>query len=202
MTFFFLLFVSSLAFIIDVPTNGFRCISLDGFEAQRVAGTYRLAEGESLQHRDVILKILSNDGHSELFSDDAEEYPKTKEFGAFFTSDEEVLDICVIDSANKRSLQPVSVEIQLESETRAKPIATKQQTKSTEDIITDAALQSQQIHEFLLNCRRIEEQRRNLNEATNSATLWFMLLIISLVIGSTVWQIRYLKRYFVNRKFI
>jgi hypothetical protein len=39
-------------------------------------------------------------------------------------------------------------------------------------------------------------------ESTNSRVLWLSLLSLTFLIGSTVWQIFYLKRYFQKKKII
>eukprot|EP00241_Pyramimonas_parkeae_P011533 CAMPEP_0114254764 /NCGR_PEP_ID=MMETSP0058-20121206/17178_1 /TAXON_ID=36894 /ORGANISM="Pyramimonas parkeae, CCMP726" /LENGTH=205 /DNA_ID=CAMNT_0001369055 /DNA_START=51 /DNA_END=668 /DNA_ORIENTATION=+ len=59
-----------------------------------------------------------------------------------------------------------------------------------------------EIHEGMLYLRMREEQMRDLNEATNSRVAWLSVLSLGICIGMSMWQLFYLKRFFMRKKLL
>ncbi|EKE37650.1 hypothetical protein ENUP19_0341G0065 [Entamoeba nuttalli] len=193
----------SIGFIMEVPTNGFRCISDEGFDKERAAGTYRLAEGQSLDKRQVVFKIFRGEkDRTEIFSADFDDTKKPREFGALYNEDLDKLYFCVIDSANSRGIDPVRVEINFETGKVENNFVGKDKIDTVSDKVDDALKNSEAIKEYVDKCKKLYDTRRGLNEATNSMTLWMMILVICAVIGSTLYQLRSMKQFFLRRKLV
>lgn len=48
--------------------------------------------------------------------------------------------------------------------------------------------------------REVEEQFRDLSEATNSRAVWYCIAQIVVLVAAGVWQMRHLKVYFEDKK--
>ena len=199
---FALLVTLSTAFIFEVPTNGFRCISEEGFDKERLAGIYSIPENEDSQYRTLALKIFrGKDNREELFSGVFDPDHGEQQFGAVFSGDFDSLDICVIDSADRRNLQPVKVEIRFENIV-VKKFAGKEKIGGVAEKVETALTASQTLKDYVDKCKHLYDTRRGINEKTNSVTMWFAIFIMIIVVASTVYQVTSLKRFFLRRKMI
>ena len=197
-----MLITLSMGFIMEIPTNGFRCITEEGFDKERIAGIYAIPEGEDSKQRTLALKIFrGKENREELFSGIFDPDFGEQQFGAVFSGDLDSLDFCVIDSADRRNLNPIKVEIRFENIV-VKKFAGKEQIGGVAEKVESALLTSQTIKEYVDKCKALYDSRRGINEKTNAVTLWTMIFVICVVIGSTVYQVTSLKRFFLRRKMI
>ena len=170
---FALLVTLSTAFIFEVPTNGFRCISEEGFDKERLAGIYSIPENEDSQYRTLALKIFrGKDNREELFS------------GVFDPDHGEQ-----------------QFEIRFENIV-VKKFAGKEKIGGVAEKVETALTASQTLKDYVDKCKHLYDTRRGINEKTNSVTMWFAIFIMIIVIASTVYQVTSLKRFFLRRKMI
>ena len=57
-----------------------------------------------------------------------------------------------------------------------------------------------EVHETMLQLRKLEAEMRDTNEATNSKVLWMGLFSLSVCVGLAFWQVIYLKNFFQRKK--
>ncbi|KAJ4457251.1 putative emp24/gp25L/p24 family protein [Paratrimastix pyriformis] len=79
-------------------------------------------------------------------------------------------------------------------------IATKEGLKGPVDVEIRRMVDSvNDLHADLIYMRGREETMRNTNESTNSRVMGFSVLSIFILISMGIWQILYLRRYFLSR---
>eukprot|EP00242_Pyramimonas_sp_CCMP2087_P006134 CAMPEP_0198197730 /NCGR_PEP_ID=MMETSP1445-20131203/1287_1 /TAXON_ID=36898 /ORGANISM="Pyramimonas sp., Strain CCMP2087" /LENGTH=189 /DNA_ID=CAMNT_0043867085 /DNA_START=184 /DNA_END=753 /DNA_ORIENTATION=+ len=59
-----------------------------------------------------------------------------------------------------------------------------------------------EIHEGMLYFRKREEEMRDINENTNSRVAWLSVSSLGICVGMSVWQLVYLKSFFVRKKLL
>ena len=59
-----------------------------------------------------------------------------------------------------------------------------------------------EIHEGMLFFRKREEEMRDLNESTNSRVAWLSVLSLGICVGMSIWQLVYLKKFFMRKKLL
>eukprot|EP00240_Pyramimonas_obovata_P013911 CAMPEP_0118934100 /NCGR_PEP_ID=MMETSP1169-20130426/13636_1 /TAXON_ID=36882 /ORGANISM="Pyramimonas obovata, Strain CCMP722" /LENGTH=208 /DNA_ID=CAMNT_0006876965 /DNA_START=88 /DNA_END=714 /DNA_ORIENTATION=- len=59
-----------------------------------------------------------------------------------------------------------------------------------------------EIHEGMLFFRKREEEMRDINESTNSRVAWLSVLSLGICVGMSVWQLVYLKKFFMRKKLL
>ncbi|KAL7713260.1 Transmembrane protein tmp21 [Entamoeba marina] len=186
----------------EIPVNGYRCVSEEVFEGQVIHGVYGVASG-SVEGRSLEFKVFDEDGNELLANEITRSDTKSKY--ALTPDDDGDLDLCFIDATNRRSLSPIIVTLEIHTGFNTKnpqSLAGKEKITHTEELVDEAHRSAYHILEYLQECQKIEFKRRDINEATNSRTLWFSIIIIIAVVVLTFWQIRSLKSYFIRRKLI
>ena len=92
-----LFFISVVySFKIEIPVNGYRCVSEEAFEGQIVHGKYSMAEGFTLQGREMEFKIFDEEGE-EKFAKKLSDGEKGSY--ALTPDDDGDLDFCFIDTS-------------------------------------------------------------------------------------------------------
>ncbi|EDR26913.1 transmembrane protein Tmp21 precursor, putative [Entamoeba dispar SAW760] len=193
-----------LAFTMEIPTNGFRCVSEEVFEGQVVHGVYGIVEGTSLAGRTIEFKVFDEEGEELLVK--ALQEGETKNKYALTPDDDGDIDFCFVDTVTDKSVTGpviVSLDINVGFNSKNMPkFADKEKISHTEELVDEAHKSAFYIIEYLQECQKIEYQRRDINEAANASTLWFAIIIIVVVILLTLWQVRSLKAFFLRRKLI
>jgi p24 family protein delta-1 len=59
-----------------------------------------------------------------------------------------------------------------------------------------------EVHETMLELRKLEADMRDKNEATNSKVLWMGLISLGVCVGLALWQVIYLKKFFQRKKLL
>ncbi|ELP88195.1 hypothetical protein EIN_224380 [Entamoeba invadens IP1] len=200
-----LLFSAVQSFMMEVPTNGYRCIFEEGFDKEKITGTYRFPPNAIPSNRNVVFKIFRGEKNErvEVFASDFDPKGISKNFGSLFTSDNDKLHVCVIDSSDTRGAPPVLVEINFADGKKDDTNVIKKQTINKVDAMSDeASSQASTIYDYVKKCVALYDSRRGLNEATNTMSLWMMIFVIGTVIASSLYQVISLKRFFRHRKII
>jgi outer membrane murein-binding lipoprotein Lpp len=73
--------------------------------------------------------------------------------------------------------------------------------------VSDLAAKVRDLNQKLEDIRREQQYQRereadfrNLSEATNARAVWYSIVQIGVLVGTCIWQLRYLKRFFEDRK--
>lgn len=59
-----------------------------------------------------------------------------------------------------------------------------------------------EVYNEMLDLQQREQSMRDLSEVTNGRVAWFSILSLAVCIGSAVWQLFYLKKFFMRKKLL
>ncbi|ELP95204.1 transmembrane emp24 domain containing protein 10 precursor, putative [Entamoeba invadens IP1] len=197
------LLLCAKAFQMEIPVNGFRCVTEEVFEGQVVHGIYGLAPGAQLNGRQLEFKVFDDEGEELLVSEIKE--GETKNKYALTPDNDGDLDFCFVDTTAMGSKVPLMVTLDITvgfNDKQQTPLAGKDKISHTEEMVDDAHKSAYYIIEYLQECQKIEYHRRDINEATNSRTMWFSILTMIIVVLLTLFQVNSLKNFFLRRKLI
>ena len=201
--FLFFLLELSQSIQFKIPVNGFRCVTELVYEGQIVHGHFGLKKEQQLNQRTLSFKIFNQQGEI-LLQEELQEGNEKNKF-AFTPEQEGSWDFCFIDQTEQRKAEELTIilDIKLGFQENVKyNYAKKETVEKTEYTIDECYKSSHYITEYIQECRKIEYERRDMNESINAFTLWSSIIIIIFVVVSTLWQMRSLKTFFLRRKLI
>ena len=155
--FFIISFVSSTKVLI--PTNGYMCIAESGFRGDKLMGSFNFPQNVDDSAREVSIRIMDELSKEVLFVDRLQK--EKRNFIAQFSEDEQRIEICFIDSSDRRSNKPIYVEFQLIDQDD--DYVKKDNVDSISFRIDDAIKTTEEIKHFVDNCVRCENERSQIN---------------------------------------
>jgi len=190
-----------LSFIFNIHSTSFtltsqakKCLREEVHKNVLVTGEYRVSEAPIKTH----LTVIDTNGHVLYKKSDA-----TKGKFAFTTDEYDMFEVCFHTEPG----QAVDREVFLEVKTgvEAKNYDDLQKTEKLKPMELELK-KLEDLSEAIVNdfayMRGREEEMRDTNESTSDRVLYFSIFSMLCLIGLAVWQIFYLRRFFVAKKLI
>lgn len=161
-----------------------------------------LLEFQSVDDSNVTVKLEHPDG-SEMW---ALERVTKGQYG-FSTPVEGDYKICFLpsDTSNPGALDTHKIRLQWKTGVAATDwdnIAKRTKVDAMAMSLRELESEIKEIHEGMLYLRRREEEMRDINEGTNGRVAWMSVLSLGICVGMSVWQLLYLKRFFIRKKLL
>lgn len=192
-----------VSFISDIHSISFtltsqskKCLREEVHKNVLVTGEYRVSEAPIKTH----LTVIDTNGHVLYKKDDAQ-----KGKFAFTTDEYDMFEVCFHSEGTHG--QGIDREIFLDVKTgvEAKNYDDLQKTEKLKPMELELK-KLEDLSEAIVNdfayMRAREEQMRDTNESTSDRVLYFSIFSMLCLIGLAVWQIFYLRRFFVAKKLI
>jgi len=186
--------IHSISFTLTSQTK--KCLREEVHKNVLVTGEYRVSEAPIKTH----LTVIDTNGHVLYKKDDA----KKGKF-AFTTDEYDMFEVCFHSEGDHG--QGIDREIFLDVKTgvEAKNYDDLQKTEKLKPMELELK-KLEDLSEAIVNdfayMRAREEQMRDTNESTSDRVLYFSIFSMLCLIGLAVWQIFYLRRFFVAKKLI
>jgi len=186
--------IHSISFTLTAQSK--KCLREEVHKNVLVTGEYRVSEAPIKTH----LTVIDTNGHVLYKKDDA-----TKGKFAFTTDEYDMFEVCFHSEGSHG--QGIDREIFLDVKTgvEAKNYDDLQKTEKLKPMELELK-KLEDLSEAIVNdfayMRAREEQMRDTNESTSDRVLYFSIFSMLCLIGLAVWQIFYLRRFFVAKKLI
>jgi len=187
-------FTHSISFTLTSQSK--KCLREEVHKNVLVTGEYRVSEAPIKTH----LTVIDTNGHVLYKKDDAQ-----KGKFAFTTDEYDMFEVCFHSEGTHG--QGIDREIFLDVKTgvEAKNYDDLQKTEKLKPMELELK-KLEDLSEAIVNdfayMRAREEQMRDTNESTSDRVLYFSIFSMLVLIGLAVWQIFYLRRFFVAKKLI
>jgi hypothetical protein len=186
--------IHSISFTLTAQSK--KCLREEVHKNVLVTGEYKLSEAPIKTH----LTVIDTNGHVLYKKDDAQ-----KGKFAFTTDEYDMFEVCFHSEGSHG--QGIDREIFLDVKTgvEAKNYDDLQKTEKLKPMELELK-KLEDLSEAIVNdfayMRAREEQMRDTNESTSDRVLYFSIFSMLCLIGLAVWQIFYLRRFFVAKKLI
>merc|ERR1712142_549206 len=186
--------ISSISFTLTSQAK--KCLREEVHKNVLVTGEYKLSEAPIKTH----LTVVDTNGHVLYKKDDA-----SKGKFAFTTDEYDMFEVCFHSEGTHG--QGIDREIFLDVKTgvEAKNYDDLQKTEKLKPMELELK-KLEDLSEAIVNdfayMRAREEQMRDTNESTSDRVLYFSIFSMLCLIALAVWQIFYLRRFFVAKKLI
>merc|ERR1712080_214622 len=174
-----------------------KCLKEEVHKNVLVTGEYKVSAAPVKAH----LTVTDTNNHVLYKKDDAQN-------GKFaFTTDEyEMFEVCFqSEGAQGEGINDREIFLDVKIGVAAKNYADLQKTEKLKPMELELK-KLEDLSEAIVNdfayMRSMEEEMRDTNESTGDRVLYFSIFSMVCLIGLAVWQIFYLKRYFVSKKLI
>lgn len=173
-----------------------KCLREEVHKDTLVTGEFKLSEAPIKTH----LTVIDTNSHVLYKKDDAQ-----KGKFAFTTDDYDMFEVCF--KSEGQHGQGIEREITL-------TVKTGVEAKNYDDLAKTEKLKPMELElkkledlsEAIVNdfayMRAREEQMRDTNESTNDRVLYFSIFSMLCLIGLAMWQVFYLRRFFIAKKLI
>jgi len=186
--------IQSISFTLTAQSK--KCLREEVHKNVLVTGEYKLSEAPIKTH----LTVIDTNGHVLYKKDDAQ-----KGKFAFTTDEYDMFEVCFQSEGTHG--QGIDREIFLDVKTgvEAKNYDDLQKTEKLKPMELELK-KLEDLSEAIVNdfayMRAREEQMRDTNESTSDRVLYFSIFSMLCLIALAVWQIFYLRRFFVAKKLI
>jgi len=186
--------IHSISFTLTAQSK--KCLREEVHKNVLVTGEYKVSEAPIKTH----LTVIDTNGHVLYKKDDAQ-----KGKFAFTTDEYDMFEVCFHSEGTHG--QGIDREIFLDVKTgvEAKNYDDLQKTEKLKPMELELK-KLEDLSEAIVNdfayMRAREEQMRDTNESTSDRVLYFSIFSMLCLIGLAVWQIFYLRRFFVAKKLI
>jgi len=186
--------IHSISFTLTAQSK--KCLREEVHKNVLVTGEYKVSEAPIKTH----LTVIDTNGHVLYKKDDAQ-----KGKFAFTTDEYDMFEVCFHSEGSHG--QGIDREIFLEVKTgvEAKNYDDLQKTEKLKPMELELK-KLEDLSEAIVNdfayMRAREEQMRDTNESTSDRVLYFSIFSMLCLIGLAIWQIFYLRRFFVAKKLI
>eukprot|EP00727_Mastigamoeba_balamuthi_P006944 m51a1_g2870 putative C-tail anchored protein, emp24/gp25L/p24 family/GOLD (213) ;mRNA; f:363766-364819 len=197
--------VSCRAFMFELQPGGERCVHHEVRQDEPLTGAWELIDRTATPPTTPALPRFWITGPDGLLMYTVQE-ARSGRFNVKATIDGEV-EICARDVdtyATNRMLLMRDLKVTFDSDERRdyKELAQKEQLQPLELELRLVEDQANNIKREMEYQRKREEELRNVNEVMNSRAAWLSVFSILVLVGSSAWQIVYLKMFFTKKKII
>lgn len=195
-TFFSTLILQANCLSFTLSAGNKKCLREEVHKDILVTGEYKLSDAPIQTH----LTVIDTNGHVLYKKDDAQ-----KGKFAFTTDDYDMFEVCFHSQGSHG--QGIDREISLDVKTgvEAKNYDDLQKTEKLKPMELELK-KLEDLSEAIVNdfayMRAREEQMRDTNESTSDRVLYFSVFSMLCLVGLAMWQIFYLRRFFIAKKLI
>jgi len=186
--------ISSISFTLTSQAK--KCLREEVHKNVLVTGEYKLSEAPIKTH----LTVVDTNGHVLYKKDDA-----SKGKFAFTTDEYDMFEVCFQSDGTHGQSIDREVFLEVKTGVEAKNYDDLQKTEKLKPMELELK-KLEDLSEAIVNdfayMRAREEQMRDTNESTSDRVLYFSVFSMLCLIGLAVWQIFYLRRFFVAKKLI
>lgn len=186
--------ISSISFTLTSQAK--KCLREEVHKNVLVTGEYKLSEAPIKTH----LTVVDTNGHVLYKKDDA-----SKGKFAFTTDEYDMFEVCFQSDGTHGQSIDREVFLDVKTGVEAKNYDDLQKTEKLKPMELELK-KLEDLSEAIVNdfayMRAREEQMRDTNESTSDRVLYFSVFSMLCLIGLAVWQIFYLRRFFVAKKLI
>jgi len=190
----FILVADSLSFRLRAGEQ--KCLREEVHKDILVTGEFKLSDAPVQTH----LKVTDTNGHVLYKKDDA----KKGKF-AFTTDDYDMFEVCFKSEGQLGQGMDREITLDVKTGVEAKNYDDLQKTEKLKPMELELK-KMEDLSEAIVNdfayMRAREEQMRDTNESTNSRVLYFSVFSMMCLIGLAMWQVFYLRRFFIAKKLI